>query len=250
MEINYINEQISKLSTFDTLKWIYSNFDSDKIKLSTSFGIEGCLLIDMLHQIGVKPRIFTIDTGRNFEETYKVWNETCEKYGFDIEVYYPAEQDLQTFHRENGGPNSIFRSKDIRKECCRIRKVEPLKRALENTDVWITALRRGQSESRKNQPLVDWSNQYNLVKICPLVEWSEANVWEYIKNNKVPYNELYDRGYKTIGCMPCTREVRFIDDTRAGRWWWEEDSDKECGIHIENGKVVRNKKPEDYNYSI
>ncbi|MBF0196772.1 MAG: phosphoadenylyl-sulfate reductase [Planctomycetes bacterium] len=225
----------------EILDWTFEHFDASKVKMSTSFGADGMALLHMMHSRGHRPKIFTIDTGRLFQETYNVWQKVIDQYGVKIEVYGPDPADLHELV-ESGGPNMFYQSVENRRKCCEIRKVRPLNKALQDTDVWITALRRDQAPSRATTPILSHSSQYDLLKVCPLVNWSEVNAWEYIRNNGIPYNELHDKGYPTIGCSPCCRPVPPASDRRAGRWWWESGDDKECGIHIEDGKIVRKKK--------
>lgn len=222
----------------DMIKWTYSCFPAEAIKASTSFGAEGMALLHMLIRLVPRPRIFTIDTGRIFQETYDVWQKTVDRYGVSIESYSPDPADLMELV-QNSGPNLFFRSVAERKKCCEVRKVRPLRRALEGAQVWIAAIRKGQSESRSETEAVSFAEAYGVYKVCPLFLWSEEDVWEYIRSNNLPYNRLHDQGYPTIGCCPCTRPARPAAGLRSGRWWWEEGGDKECGLHMENGKVKR-----------
>jgi len=221
------------MNVFEVLNWAYSTFKHDDIKLSTSFGAEGMVLIDLLCQLFKNPRIFTIDTGRNFQETYDVWNKVLEKYKINIETYYPDQNDLSKLVTEKG-PNLFYKNIEDRKECCNVRKVKPLKKALAGVDLWITGLRKEQNTNRENMEILSFNETHQVYKICPILNWSEINVWEYIRNNGVVYNKLHDKGFPTVGCMPCSRPVRPIEDKRAGRWWWEEGN-KECGLHFVNG---------------
>jgi phosphoadenosine phosphosulfate reductase len=236
------NTALENATTHDILKWCYAHFDAQRIKLSTSFGAEGMVLLHMLVALIRKPRVFFIDTGRNFQETYDVWQRVTDTYDLDIEVFPPDPDDLADLAK-HGGPNLFFLDVEHRKQCCHVRKVKPLLRALADTDAWIAPLRRGQSDARSKIDIVSFSTQHNVYKICPLAKWSEDDVWEYIRNNNVPYNALYDKGYPTIGCAPCCRPLRPAEKNRASRWWWEQDAQKECGIHIEDGKIVRTAKP-------
>jgi phosphoadenosine phosphosulfate reductase len=240
LNLNEINKSLETKSTLDILQWCYSAFDSSEIKLSTSFGAEGIVLIDMLIRTCKEAKIFTIDTGRNFTETYDTWQKIIDKYNIDIEVYSPNSKDLLNLTKSKG-PNLFYLSAKNRQQCCYIRKVKPMREALQDTKLWISALRREQSEQRKNIRILEWNNSHNLYKLNPLAKWSEETVWDYIRNNNLPYNKLYDSGYPTIGCAPCSRPVRPAQNIRSGRWWWEENEQRECGIHIVDGKFVSKK---------
>ncbi len=239
LDLEATNAALSRKNTLDVLSWCYETFDRGGIKLSTSFGAEGMVLLHMLVHLVGKPRVFTVDTGRNFQQTYDVWQRVTERYGIDIESWHPDPADINELTRTQG-PNMFYASVADRKRCCYVRKVKPLKRALEHADVWITGLRRGQSSSRAGVNLLGYVEEYGVYKVCPLVAWGEVNVWEYIRNNDVPYNALYDEGYPTIGCAPCCRAVGRAQDIRSGRWWWEQDrQSRECGIHTSGGRVER-----------
>lgn len=175
-------------------------------------------------------RVFTLDTGRFFPETYSVLESTRQRYKQPIEVFTPKSAELEQLLTQKG-PISFYESLENRKECCFIRKVEPLNRALENVDCWITGLRAEHSENRSKLPVIDWDEQRGIVKVNPLANWSLEEVKSYIAQHNIPYNVLHDRGFVSIGCQPCTRAVREGEDFRAGRWWWENNSKKECGLH-------------------
>jgi phosphoadenosine phosphosulfate reductase len=239
-DIAEINRTLSGAAAVDALKWCYAEFPHERIKLSTSFGAEGMVLVHMLVNLVKTPRVFFIDTGRNFQETYDIWQKVVEQYGVAIESYSPDPEDLAELQRQ-GGPNVFYQSKELRQRCCFVRKVKPLRRALADCDVWIAALRRSQSEARAETELFSHVEEHSVYKLCPLVNWSETDVWEYIRNNGVPYHPLYDEGYPSIGCAPCCRPIRPAEPLRASRWWWEQDAQKECGLHIEDGRVVRRK---------
>jgi len=245
-ELTELNEQLQGQTARQIIAWVYEHFDPQTVYMSTSFGAEGMVLLDLLCQKYKYPEVFTIDTGRNFQQTYDVWHRAQQKYGISIKGYYPDAQRLHKLTSEHG-PSLMYESVDLRKQCCHIRKVEPLKKALKGARVWLTSLRRGQSASRADTPAISYNAQYDLIKLCPLIRWSGEDVWEYIRQNDVPYNALHDQGFPTVGCEPCTRAISPGEPLRAGRWWWEDQDDKECGIHIENGKIVRSKKP---NFSI
>ncbi len=239
------NKSFEDKSAIYILEWAYRQFPKERIKLSTSFGAEGMVLIHLLAELVGDPRVFTIDTGRNFQETYDVWQEAIKKYGIQIETHYPDPREIAKLCNEQG-PNLFYASVENRKRCCHVRKVLPLDDALADTDIWISGLRRQQGQTRSEIPIITWNEKYSLYKICPLANWLETNVWEFIRNNGVPYNALHDRGFPTIGCAPCTRPVRPAEDIRSGRWWWEQEEKKECGIHIQDGKTVRRQPPPDY----
>jgi len=202
-----------------------------KVALSSSFGAEDMVLIDMLMRVDRRARIVTLDTGRLPQETYNVMDATRERYGATIEVFFPKAEDVQAMVRQHG-LNLFYHSVDARKLCCGVRKMEPLKRALTGLDAWITGLRREQSVTRTDVRKVEWDEGNGIVKINPLIDWTLDDVWKYIREHNVPYNALHDRGYPSIGCAPCTRAVQPGEDQRAGRWWWEHPETKECGLHV------------------
>ncbi len=245
LDLEKLNTEMETWPAINILKWCFENFENDKIVFSNGFGCEGMCIHHMLTLVADKPHIFTLDTGRMFQESYNVWHEAVKKYGVPVKAYYPDESDIQKLY-EQGGPNLFYESVDFRKSCCDARKVKPLKSALEGADIWITALRRDQGDSRKNLKPLAFSSKQNIYKLHPVFNWSEDNVWEYIRNNDVPYNKLHDEGFSSIGCAPCTRGTKRIEDIRAGRWWWESKEQKECGLHIEDGKVIP-KKPLNWN---
>jgi phosphoadenosine phosphosulfate reductase len=197
---------------------------------STSFSFEDQAITHAILSRQLPFGIFTLDTGRLFAETYSVWSSTNEKYNTYIKAYYPEAAALQAFIGEKG-PNAFYESVDNRKNCCHIRKVEPLKRALAGNQVWITGLRAEHSAARESLQQVEWDEVNQLIKYHPLLHWTTEEVKAYIHQHKVPYNPLHDRGFVSIGCAPCTRAVKPGEDFRAGRWWWEDADKKECGLH-------------------
>jgi phosphoadenosine phosphosulfate reductase len=199
--------------------------------LSSSFGAEDMVLIDMLLRIDPGARIFTLDTGRLPQETYNVIDATRQKYGARIDVFFPQPEAVQNMVAEHG-MNLFYHSVENRKLCCGVRKMEPLRRALSGLDAWITGLRREQSVTRTAVHKVEWDEANALVKVNPLVDWTHEDVWAYIREHHVPYNALHDRGYPSIGCGPCTRAVQAGEHERAGRWWWEHPETKDCGLHV------------------
>lgn len=201
-----------------------------RIVLASSLGAEDMVLTDIVLKEFPGIGIFSLDTGRLPEETYALMRRIEERYGFRLTLYYPDTTAIEAFTREHG-VNAFYDSVAMRKECCRIRKVEPLKRALAGQDAWITGQRRQQSVTRAELAEVEYDKTFGLQKANPLAAWTERDVWDYIKAFEVPYNELHDKFYPSIGCAPCTRAVTPGEDVRAGRWWWENPENKECGLH-------------------
>jgi phosphoadenosine phosphosulfate reductase len=202
-----------------------------KVAFSTSFGIEDQVITHAILAQGLDQiDIFTLDTGRLFPETYSVWSRTIERYGARIRPYYPQTGPLEEFVAQNG-INAFYQSVELRQQCCHLRKVEPLRRALAGVQVWVTGLRAEQSANRSGLALVQWDEAYQLYKFNPLLHWTMRQVREYVEANHIIYNPLHDRGFVSIGCQPCTRAIREGEDFRAGRWWWEDQSKKECGLH-------------------
>ena len=204
-----------------------------KVTFSTSFSFEDQVVAHEILQHRLPVSIFTLDTGRLFPETYSVWTRTNEKYGAHINAYYPDYKLLEAFVTDKG-PNAFYESVENRKQCCFVRKVEPLKRALAGNAVWITGLRTEHSPDRNNLSVVEWDESNQVIKYNPLLHWTTEQVRQFINENDVPYNPLHDRGFVSIGCAPCTRAIRPGEDFRAGRWWWEDAVKKECGLHVHN----------------
>jgi phosphoadenosine phosphosulfate reductase len=200
-----------------------------KVVFSSSLGQEDQVLTDAIFKNNLPVTIFTIDTGRLFNETYELLDRTNARYKKNIQVYFPEAADVEEFV-VNKGINSFYESVDNRKECCHIRKVKPLNRALKGAAVWITGLRAEQSNNRHDMPMIEWSEEKMLYKFNPLIKWTYADMMDYINKFNVPYNRLHDKGFISIGCAPCTRAIEPGEDARAGRWWWE-TSQKECGLH-------------------
>ncbi len=203
----------------------------DQVTFSTSFSYEDQVITHEILANQLPVKIFTLDTGRMFAETYSVWNSTNEKYNTKIKAYYPQASTLQQFVEANG-PNSFYESVDNRKQCCFIRKVEPLQRALAGNAIWITGLRAEHSANRTNLPIIEWDESNQVIKYHPILHWTNEEVKAYISKNMIPYNPLHDKGFVSIGCAPCTRAIKAGEDFRAGRWWWEDASKKECGLHV------------------
>lgn len=231
--IKTLQEALQGKTTEEVLSYILNEFGS-KVALASSLGAEDQVLTNLLLKTDKNARIFTLDTGRLNPETYDVLDRTNLKYGVKLEVFYPDYKKLEEFVNTKG-INPFYESIENRKMCCGIRKIEPLKRALSTLDLWITGLRRDQSVTREEMQIVEWDEGNNLIKLNPLIDWSEDDVWNYIKENRVPYNKLHDLGYPSIGCQPCTRAVKDGEDVRAGRWWWENPEHKECGLHVKEG---------------
>lgn len=197
-----------------------------------SFGAEDVVLVDLIARHAPSIRVVTLDTGRLPQQTYDVMDACREKYGVDIAVFFPDASDVEAMVREKG-LNLFYESIENRKLCCEIRKIRPLKRALEGARAWVTGLRREQAASRTEMQPVEDDKAFSMKKFNPLIEWSESDVWNYIRANDVPYNKLHDEFYPSIGCEPCTRSVTVGEDPRSGRWWWEnEDAVAECGLHV------------------
>ena len=217
----------------EVLKWALETF-KDRGALASSFGAEDVAIIDMLVKINPKARIFTLDTGRLNQETYDVMDKIREKYKVRIEVMFPKADAVEPMVREKG-LNLFYHSIENRKLCCGIRKVEPLNRALSTVDAWITGLRRDQVVTRTAVKKVEIDESHGgIAKINPLADWTWEQTLGYVKQNGVPYNVLHDQGYPSIGCAPCTRAIKPGEDFRAGRWWWEQPEQKECGLHVKH----------------
>jgi phosphoadenosine phosphosulfate reductase len=228
-EIKELNSKFKNSSPVELLAFFLKEFKG-KIALSSSLGAEDQVLTDMICNIDKSTRIFTLDTGRLFPETYELIDKTNKKYAISIEIFFPDYHHVEEMVRKKG-INLFYESIENRKECCRIRKIEPLKRAFSDVKVWISGLRRDQSVTRFYSQMIEWDDTYKLIKINPLIHWSEQQVWEYIHKNNIPFNSLHDSGFPSIGCQPCTRAIKPGEDLRAGRWWWEKPEDKECGLH-------------------
>ena len=237
--IENLSEKTSNLDTESAIAVVYEALGNN-IKLASSLSYEDQVLTHMICKFIDSPKIFVLDTGRLHEETYNVLAKTNKKYKIDYEIYYPNTDSIESFVKSNG-INSFYESIENRKMCCKIRKTEPLARALENADGWITGIRKEQSVTRENIQLIEYDNQHNIIKFNPLLNWTEKDIIDYVKANDIPYNELHDKGFPSIGCAPCSRAIKPGDDLRSGRWWWESPEQKECGLHIQNGKIIRKK---------
>ncbi|RME89375.1 MAG: phosphoadenylyl-sulfate reductase [Candidatus Hydrogenedentota bacterium] len=229
-EIPLQNQDLENLSPQEILKKLYDVFP-DKVALSMSLQAEDVVLLDMIVKLGKPVKVYALDTGRLHEATYRMMDSIRYKYHIDLEVYFPKAEDVEKLVREKG-LYSFKESVENRKECCYIRKVLPNNRALKGMKLWITGIRRDMSEDRKNTPILEWDDSHHLYKAAPLANWTRKQVHEYAKENHVPYHPLYNEGYLSIGCEPCTRAVQEGEDERAGRWWWEQEGHKECGLHF------------------
>lgn len=227
-----LKTDLAALDARQIIQYIADTY-GDKAVFSTSFGIEDQVITHLLAEVQAKTSIFTLETGRLFPETYYVWNRTLEKYKLPIQAYYPNTAAVERLVSEKG-PSSFYDSVENRKECCYIRKIEPLKRAIQGFEIWITGIRAEQSANREDMDFIEWDEANQIIKIHPLFHWTLADVEDFLKLHHVPYNPLHDKGFPSIGCQPCTRAIQPGDDFRAGRWWWEDKSKKECGLHATN----------------
>lgn len=223
-------------STQATLKRIANEFSP--AVFASSLAAEDMVLTDMILRAKLPIGIFTLETGRLHEETLGMLDRIKETYGYEVTLHKPEQAAVDAYVQQNG-LNAFYDSVEMRKECCRIRKVEPLNRALAGNKAWITGQRRAQSATRTSLEVQEHDEAHGMVKFNPLADWSEEDVWNYIRSNNVPYNPLHDKGYPSIGCEPCTRAIQPGEDIRAGRWWWENPESKECGLHVVDGKLVR-----------
>lgn len=227
--IAQFNQQFSGKAPEEVLTYFLQAFHG-KIALSSSLSIEDQMLTDLISKIDPTTRIFTLDTGRLFPETYSLIERTRTKYPITLEVFFPDASEVEKMVKDEG-INLFYAGIEQRKRCCNVRKIQPLKRAFQGLEVWICGLRKEQSVTRHNMQMIEWDTQNQLIKLNPLIDFTEEQVWEYIRANHVPYNKLHDKGYPSIGCQPCTRAVKPGEDIRAGRWWWENPDHKECGLH-------------------
>ncbi len=227
--IDLWNKQLEQASAEDIIAFFTSRF-REKIALSSSMGLEDQVLTSMLVAQSPETEIFTLDTARLFPETYDLIDLTSKKYKKHIKVFFPDPAEVEEMVAERG-INLFYDSIGNRKLCCGIRKIKPLRRALKDLDAWITGLRRDQSVTRTEMNIVEWDGNNGLVKVNPLINWTEEDVWKYVNDNNIPFNKLHKNGFASIGCQPCTRAIMPNEDVRAGRWWWENPETKECGLH-------------------
>jgi phosphoadenosine phosphosulfate reductase len=223
-----LSAKTADFSIEETLAFLANEY-KDKVVFSTSFGQEDQVITALIAKNDLPITIFTLDTGRLFQETYDVFHKTLKKYKKEIKVYFPEAAAVEKL-LETKGPNSFYDSVDNRKECCFIRKVAPLTKALKGNAIWITGLRAEQSENRNDLALFEYDEKFEIIKFNPLLKWTLKEVEDYLEKNNVPQNALHKQGFVSIGCAPCTRAITPDEDIRAGRWWWE-SSHKECGLH-------------------
>ncbi|MEI8032957.1 MAG: phosphoadenylyl-sulfate reductase [Chlorobiaceae bacterium] len=229
-QIESLNRELEGKSPQEILRCGVETFGASGCALASSFGAEDQVIADILYTENLQVPLFTLDTGRLHQETYNVLDATRLRYGLQIEVLFPEREAVEKMVSSHG-PNLFYESVERRRECCRVRKIEPLKRKLSTLTAWICGLRREQSVTRTAVAPIEWDAAFSLYKINPLAEASEEWVWEYIRQHSVPYNALHDEGFPSIGCAPCTRAVKPGEDVRAGRWWWEMAEHRECGLH-------------------
>jgi len=241
--VRYTQEQVDELNskintTEEAIQWVSDNLHP-KVAKASSFGAEDAVIMDIMLKINPKfinPkfRFFTLDTGRLPQETYDIMDIVRKKYNISIEVLFPDSKEVEDMVREKG-VNLFYESVENRELCCEIRKVHPMNKMLSTLDGWIAGLRRDQTKNRESAKIFQLDKKHGgILKINPIINWSWDQVQEYIKNNNLPYNSLLDKGYPSIGCEPCSRAIKPGEDLRAGRWWWEQDGNKECGLHIDD----------------
>jgi phosphoadenosine phosphosulfate reductase len=228
-QINQLNLTFKNAPANDIISYAIKTF-SDTLTFSTSLSFEDQSVTHMLCQHSQKVDIFTLDTGRLFQETYDTIVATEKHYNIKIHVMFPNTQKVEEMVNIHG-VNLFYNSLELRKYCCHIRKTEPLQKYLQGKKAWITGLRREQSVTRFAMQPFEWDNTNNILKINPLVNWTEQQTIDFVKSNQIPYNSIQDKGYRSIGCLPCTRPISIEEDVRAGRWWWEDKEQKECGLH-------------------
>ena len=230
MQLKELRNQLDGFSIEDQLKKLVTLFP-EKVIFTTSLGIEDQVITHKLFSNNIDVKVITLDTGRLFPQTYDVFSNTIIKYNKKISVYFPEYESVEKMVTEKG-PFSFYQSVENRKECCRIRKVVPLNRALKGMECWISGIRAEQSDDRNNMDWLEYDKSKNLYKFYPLFNWTFDDIKNFVKENNVPYNSLHDKGFVSIGCEPCTRAVKSGEDFRSGRWWWENGGPRECGLHI------------------
>lgn len=228
-QVDHLNKLLLSADAATILETSYHKF-GDSVAFASSLGLEDQVITHLIAENCPEMRIFTLDTGRLFPESYDLLDKTCSRYKRKIEVFFPDAALIEEMVKENG-INLFYESIENRKLCCNIRKTLPLQRALSGNQAWITGLRRSQAVTRTDLKIVEWDHLNNMIKINPLIDWTEEDVKAYIQKNKIPYNTLHDKGFPSIGCQPCTRAIQPGEDIRAGRWWWELPEQKECGLH-------------------
>ncbi|WNJ19185.1 phosphoadenylyl-sulfate reductase [Pontibacter sp. G13] len=234
--IDYLRTSTADLSWEDRLEWLSREFPG-KVCFSLGFGKEGMVIADAIFRKNLPIRVFTIDTGRLFPETYELMDLVRARYKTQFEVYFPESRDVEQYVRQHG-VNGFYESVENRLSCCEIRKKRPLKRALEGAEIWITGLRKTQSDFRSQFEEFEWNEYHGLFKFNPLINWSKEEVDEYLETHRVPTNRLHKSGFPSIGCAPCTRAIVKGESERDGRWWWE-TSHKECGLHLDITREVK-----------
>lgn len=237
LNLDEINQELRGKGPKEIIDFAFKTFGRDRLTVASSLSIEDQMLTHLALEKEEDPRVFVLDTGRHFQSTYDTMNRTQKLYKFNYEVYFPDTKEIEEMVR-NYGPNAFYLSVEDRKRCCKVRKINPLKRALGDVDAWIVGLRKEQSVTRDEVEVIEFDENFGIYKISPLVNLSEEDVWEYINENKVPYNELHKKGFRSIGCEPCTRAVKEGEDIRAGRWWWENPESKECGLHLKGASKI------------
>ncbi|HVC49331.1 MAG TPA: phosphoadenylyl-sulfate reductase [Burkholderiales bacterium] len=224
-----MNHSQKTMNTVSLLKHISAHHTP--AVFANSFGAEDVVLIDLISRHAPGIGIFSLDTGRLPQETYALMQTIRQRYPeTEFQIYFPAAAEIEDYVQKNG-PDAFYNSIELRKQCCHIRKVEPLNRALTGKKAWVTGLRRDQSTTRQNLLDTEWDELHGLQKFNPLADWTEKEIWDFIQEQNLPYNSLHDKGYPSIGCAPCTRAITRGEDIRAGRWWWENPDSKECGLH-------------------
>lgn len=234
-ELSGLEDVLKELSAEQGLAWLSKAYGS-KARFSSALGIEDQIITHFVGKQSLNIEIFTLDTGRLFQEVYDLLALTRQKYKIPVKVYFPDTTRVEKLIGGKG-PNSFYESVENRKECCFIRKVEPLKRALEGAEIWITGIRGDQSGNRGQMQLLEWDEQHQVIKYNPLLNWSWEEALQFVEAQHIPVNTLHKKGYPSIGCAPCTRAISPGEDFRAGRWWWE-SSAKECGLHETKKKVL------------
>ncbi|MBO3700143.1 phosphoadenylyl-sulfate reductase [Roseivirga sp. E12] len=228
MDLDVLNDRIDDKPLHEALSFLAETFPG-QVVFSSAFGQEDQVITDAIFKNNLDIEIFTLDTGRLFKETCDLIDQTRSRYKKEIKVYYPNSEQVEELTTKKG-MHSFYESIENRKECCYLRKVVPLQRALQGAKVWVTGLRAGQSDNRQSFDNLEWDEGNQVIKFNPILNWSFDEMIDYLKTNNVPYNKLHDQGFVSIGCAPCTRAIESNEDARAGRWWWE-TSKKECGLH-------------------
>ena len=229
MHLKTLEKELLSRSLPERIQFISSYFAGERLVFSTSFGQEDQAITQAIASTKSPIEIFTLDTGRQFQESYELMDLTIKKYGISLQTFFPNTLAVESLVAEKGF-NSFYTSVENRKECCFVRKMEPLNRALQGAKVWITGLRAEQSENRADMPIIEWDENRQFWKINPLIDWSFSQLENYLQEHKIPQNPLHKKGFISIGCAPCTRAISEGEHPRAGRWWWE-NSQKECGLH-------------------